>query len=78
MGGDLIMNKKGQTGMIAALIGIMIAVIIGVGVTIPVVNQVIANASLSGTTALIVTYIPLLIAVVLLVAVAALIAMGRR
>jgi len=67
------MNKKAQSGLSGAFIGIMIAVIIGVGVAIPVVVETVANASLTGTTATILNYLPLLMAVVLLVAVAVLI-----
>ena len=67
------MNKKAQGGLSGAFIGIMIAVIIGVGITIPVVLETIDNASITGTTGTILNYVPLLLAVVLLVAVAVLI-----
>ena len=69
--------KQGQLGggLVAALIGVMVAVIVGVAVAIPVVTDVINNASLTGTTATIVGYIPLLIAVVILVAIVGIIAM---
>lgn len=66
------MNKKAQ-GLITALIGLMILIIVGVAVTIPVVNSVIANASLTGSTGLIVSYIPLMIALVIFIAVAMLV-----
>lgn len=46
---------------VSALIGIMLAVVVGVAVTIPVVVDAIAEANLSGTTATIVGLIPLLI-----------------
>ncbi len=67
------MNKKAQSGLATAFIGIMIAVIIGVGIAIPVVLDVVENASLTGMTATILGYLPLLMAVVLLVAVAVLV-----
>ena len=67
------MNKKGQQGLVAAFIGIMVATIIGVGVAIPVIQDTITNASLTGTTLTVVNLLPLLLAVVLLVAIAALI-----
>jgi len=67
------MNKKGQQGLVGAFIGIMVAVIVGVGVAIPVIQDTITNASLSGTTLTVVNLLPLLLAVVLLVAIAALI-----
>jgi len=66
-------NKKGQSGLVGAFIGILVAVIVGVGVAIPVTQDTIANASLVGTTATIVGYLPLLMGVVLLVAIAGLI-----
>lgn len=69
------MKKKGQAGIAGALIGILIAVIIGVGVAIPVIQEVIVNASLTGTTLTVVNLIPLMIGVVLFVAVAALVAL---
>jgi len=68
------MYKKGQSGLVGAFIGIMVAVIVGVGVAIPVIQDTITNASLSGTTLTVVNLLPLLLAVVLLVAIAGLIA----
>lgn len=59
-------NKGSMTG---ALIGLMIVIIIGVSVTLTVVNDVINSADLNGTTGTIVSYFPLLIAVVILVAI---------
>jgi len=67
------MSRKGQSGLATAFISIMIAVIIGVGIAIPVVVDTVANASLTGMTATILNYLPLLMGVVLLVAVAVLI-----
>lgn len=69
------MNKKGQAGLVGAFIGIMVAVIVGVGVAIPVIQETITNASLSGTTLTVVNLLPLLLAVVLLVAIAGLISL---
>ena len=67
------MKKKGQAGLVAAFIGILVATIVGVGVAIPVIQDTITNASLSGTTLTIVNLLPLMIALVLFVAIAALI-----
>ena len=66
--------KKGQAGLAGALIGVLIATIIGVGVTIPVVLEVIENTSVTGTTKTVLDLIPLMIAVVIFVGVAALVA----
>ena len=65
--------KKGQSGLSGAFISIMIAVIIGVGIAIPVVIDTIANSSVTGMTSTILNYLPLLKGVVLLVAVAVLV-----
>lgn len=69
------MNRKGQQGLVGAFIGIMVAVIVGVGVAIPVIQDTIINASLTGTTLTVVNLLPLLLAVVLLVAIAGLISL---
>jgi hypothetical protein len=67
-------SKKGQAGLAGALIGVLIATIIGVGVTIPVVLEVIANSSITGTTKTVVDLIPLMVGVVIFVGVASLVA----
>ena len=67
------MDKRAQSGLSGAFIGIMIAVIIGVGIAIPVVIDTVANSTVTGMTATILNYLPLLMGVVLLVAVAVLI-----
>ena len=72
------MKTKSQAGLVGAFIGIMVAVIVGVGVAIPVIQDTITNASLTGTTLTIVNLLPLMIGLVLFVAVAALITLGRR
>ena len=70
--------KKAQGGLVAAFIGILVATIVGVGVAIPVIQDTITNASLTGTTGTVIGLIPLMIGLVLFVAVAALITLGRR
>ena len=64
------MDKKAQSGLVAALIGVLIAIIVGVAAAIPVTQTVIDGANLTGTTATIVDLIPLMIGLVLFVAVA--------
>ena len=66
-------DKHGQGGLVAAFISILVAVIVGVGVAIPVIQDTITNAALTGTTLTIVNLIPLMIGLVLFVAVATLI-----
>ncbi len=67
--------RKGQVG---ALVGIMLAVIIGVGVTIPVAISVIGSTNFTGftLTQTIVTFIPTLVGAVLIVGTTAV--MGLR
>lgn len=69
------MKKKGQAGLVGAFIAVLVAVIVGVGVVIPVITDTINNASVTGMTATILTYLPILLAVVLLVAIAGLISL---
>ncbi len=38
-----ILNRKAQGGLVAAFIGILVAVIVGVGVAIPVIQDTITN-----------------------------------
>ena len=61
------MNKKGN--LVGAFIGMMVLIIIGVAVTLPVVQDTIDNSTVTGTAGTLLTYIPLLLVVVLLVAV---------
>lgn len=62
--------NRGQGNLSSLFIGIMVAAIMGVAVVIPVVNDIIAQANLSGTVATIVTLIPLFIGLLLLVSLA--------
>lgn len=59
-----------QTNLAGLILGIVIAGIMGVAVAIPVLNDVINSANLSGTTATVVGLIPLFIGLLVLVAVA--------
>lgn len=64
------MDSRAQTGtggLIRLVIGIAVAVIVAVGVAIPIVNDVIASANLTGLTALVVGFIPVMIAVLIFV-----------
>ena len=64
------MNRHAQGGMVSFFIGMLIAVIVAVGVTLPVVQDVIDNASITGTAGTILSYVPVLLVLVLLVAIA--------
>jgi hypothetical protein len=54
--------------LVQGLIGVLVAVIIGVAVAIPVTQEVITSANLTGTTATIVGLIPLFIGLTILIA----------
>lgn len=62
---------RGQSNLSGLFIGILVATIVGVAVAIPVINDVLADANLTGTTATVVGLIPLFIGLMLLVAIAA-------
>lgn len=61
---------RGGSNIGGLFIGIMVAAILGIGVAIPVVEDVIASSNVSGTTATVVGLISLFIALLLLVALA--------
>lgn len=54
--------------LVSAVIGIAVSTIVAVGVTIPIVNDVIGSANLSGITATVVGFIPVMIGVLVFVA----------
>lgn len=74
------MNRKGQAGIIALVVGLVIGVILLVGVLTPITQDVVADANFTGTNATIannlVTFI--LIGVLVLVAGVAIYGMARR
>lgn len=60
---------RAQAGnLVNLVIGIAVAVIVGVGVSIPIVNDVIAQSNLTGLTATIVGFIPVMLGVLIFVA----------
>lgn len=67
-------NKGQVTGLIGAFIGIMIALIIGVAVVIPTVQDSITTLNATGTLGTILDQIPLLLGVALLLLVVGLLA----
>lgn len=68
------MNHRGMGGTAGAVIGVVIAIVVIVAVAIPVTDEVITTANLTGTTATIVDLIPLFLGLAGLVVVAALFA----
>ena len=70
--------NKAQSGLAGAFIMILIGVIVGVGVTIPIINEVISNASITGMTYTILTYLSVMIALVLFISVAGMMTFGKK
>lgn len=63
-------DNRAQAGgnLVSLVIGIAVAVIVGVGVAIPITNDVIASSNLTGLTATIVGFIPVMVGVLIFVA----------
>lgn len=64
------LRDRAQGNIGSLFIGVMVAAILGIGVAIPVVLDVINDANVTGTTATVLDLIPLFIALLLLVALA--------
>lgn len=67
-------TDRGQVSggnLVGLAIGIAVAVIVTVGVAIPITNDVIASSNLTGITALIVGFIPVMLGLMVFVATAA-------
>lgn len=60
--------QMGGGNLIRLVIGIAVAVIVTVGVAIPITNDVIASANLTGLTATVVGFIPVMLGVLIFVA----------
>jgi len=61
---------RAQGNIGSLFIGIMVAAILGVGVAIPVIIDVINNSNVTGTTATVLNLVPLFVGLLLLVALA--------
>jgi hypothetical protein len=63
--------SRGQGNLVGLIIGVTISAIVGIGVGVPIMNEVIADANLSGTTALIAGFIPVMLTLMVFVSTAA-------
>lgn len=64
-------DEKAQSSNLTGLIvGIAVAAIVGVGVGIPIINDVIASSNMSGITATVVGFIPVMLGLLIFVATA--------
>lgn len=62
-------DDRGQTGnLVSLVIGIAVAVIVGVGVAIPITNDVLNSANVTGLTGTIIGFIPVMLGVLIFVA----------
>lgn len=67
-------TSRGQAGagnLVGLIIGVTISAIVGIGVGVPIMNQVINDANLTGTTELIAGFIPVMLTLMVFVATAA-------
>lgn len=64
-------DSRAQGGNLSGLmVGIAVAAIVGIGVAIPVVNQVISSSSVTGITATVLDFIPIMLGLLIFVAAA--------
>lgn len=69
---SLAQDNRAQSNLVQLFLGIAIAFIVGVGVAVPILNDVIASTNFSNSmTETVVGYVPLFLGLLLLVAVAA-------
>lgn len=63
-------TDRAQSNLTGLIVGIAVAAIVGVGVGIPIINDVINSANLSGITATVVGFIPVMLGLLIFVATA--------
>lgn len=65
-------GERAQAGgnLVSLIVGIAVASIVGIGVGIPIMNEVINTANLTGITATVVGFIPVMLALLIFVATA--------
>jgi hypothetical protein len=63
-------SDRAQGNLISLIVGVAIAAIVGIGVGIPIVNDVIAQADTSGILGTVLGFIPVMIALLVFIAAA--------
>lgn len=63
-------DGRGQSNLTGLIVGIAVASIVGIGVGIPLINQVVSSANLTGITATVVGFIPVMLGLLIFVATA--------
>ncbi|WP_049970771.1 hypothetical protein [Haladaptatus cibarius] len=61
-------RAQARGNLVSLIIGIAVAVIVGVGVAIPITNDVIESSNMTGLTATIIGFIPVMLGVLIFVA----------
>ncbi len=61
-------RAQARGNLVSLIIGIAVAVIVGVGVAIPITNDVISSSNVTGLTATIIGFIPVMLGVLIFVA----------
>lgn len=72
------MNKKGQSGIVMLVVGLVIGIILLVGVLVPITSTVVANQAFTGTNKTIADNLTTFILIGTLVLVAGLALYGMR
>jgi hypothetical protein len=63
-------DRAQGSNLTGLIIGVAVAAIVGVGVGIPIINDVISSAGLTGITATVVGFIPIMLGLLIFVAAA--------
>jgi hypothetical protein len=65
-------SERAQAGgnLVSLIVGIAVASIVGIGVGIPIMNEVINTSNLTGITATVVNFIPVMLGLLIFVATA--------
>lgn len=63
-------DDKAQGNLTGLMVGIAVAAIVGIGVAIPIINDVIASSNVSGITSTVLDFIPIMLGLLIFVAAA--------
>jgi len=63
-------EDKAQGNLTGLMVGIAVAAIVGIGVAIPIINDVIASSNVSGITSTVLDFIPIMLGLLIFVAAA--------
>jgi len=66
----LVSSNRAQGNLTGLMVGLSVAAIVGIGVAIPIVNDVISSSSVTGITATVLDFIPIMLGLLIFVAAA--------